>query len=108
MEDESPDSAEEEIMLPYPISTVGPMARNPEDLSMLMQTILPKGRQTDFDASKVIDKSKEDLTTLVNTLKIGWLADWGGSLPFEDGVLSHCRRSLEVFESGGCSIKPVP
>ena len=94
-------------MLPYPISTVGPIARNPEDLSMLLQTILPKRRKTDFDASKVIDKSKEDLNTLVNTSKIGWLADWGGSLPFEDGVLSHCRRSLEVLESGGCSIEHI-
>ena len=96
---EADDSAESDIELPYPTSTVGPMARCPEDLAMFLETIFPEEQRTDFDASAVIDKSLEDLNLLVKRSKIGWLADWGGSLPFEDGVLPHCKRSLDLFES---------
>mmetsp|Transcript_32539 Transcript_32539/g.68425 ORF Transcript_32539/g.68425 Transcript_32539/m.68425 type:complete len:519 (-) Transcript_32539:3821-5377(-) len=98
----------DDIELPYPISTVGPLARNPDDLAMLLETLLPEG-QTDFDASAVIDQNMDDLNSLVKGSKIGWLADWGGSLPFEDGVLSHCKRSLDLFESnGGAIIECIP
>jgi len=103
---EADDSTESDIELPYPTSTVGPMARCPEDLAMFLETILPEEQRTDFDASAVIDKSLEDLNLLVKRSKIGWLADWGGSLPFEDGVLSHCKRRLDLFDSkGGASIE---
>ena len=90
-------------VLPYPISTVGPLARCPEDLAMFLQTLLPEG-QAHFDASSVINQSMYDLDSLVKSSKIGWLADWGGSLPFEDGVLSQCKKSLDLFESNGGSI----
>ena len=95
------EEGDESNILPYPISTVGPIARDPRDLAMYLQTILPERQQTHFDASEVIDSSMSDLDTLVRSSKIGWLGDWGGSLPYEDGVLSHCKRSLDLFPSKG-------
>lgn len=107
-DEDAVESTEGSIELPYPISTVGPMARCPEDIAMFLKTILPEG-QTDFDASVVIDKDMDDLISLVKGSKIGWLADWGGSLPFENGVLLHCKRALDLFESsGGASIECMP
>ena len=95
------EEGDESNILPYPISTVGPIARDPLDLAMYLQTILPERQQTHFEASEVINSSMSDLDTLVESSKIGWLGDWGGSLPYEDGVLSHCKRSLDLFPSKG-------
>ena len=62
----------------------------------------------------ICDRSKSGrLDSLVKRSRIGWLGDWGGSLPFEDGVLSQCKRSLDLFESKGdvtieCLPAPFP
>mmetsp|Transcript_1480 Transcript_1480/g.3350 ORF Transcript_1480/g.3350 Transcript_1480/m.3350 type:complete len:530 (-) Transcript_1480:217-1806(-) len=105
---EGDGSAESIIELTYPISSVGPMARCPEDLAMFLGTLLPK-EQTDFDASFVTEQSLDELTLLVKKSTIGWLADWGGSLPYENGVLSHCKRTLDIFGSlGGASVECIP
>jgi amidase len=88
------------IELEYPISTVGPIALCPDDLVMFLETILPQG-QTNFDASMILGCCVENLESIL----IGWLNDWGGSIPFEDGVLDHCKCGLEIFERGGASIK---
>jgi amidase len=81
--------------LPYPISTAGPMARNPQDLSFLLQVMA--GRDI-FDASQVVRESNRfDVTCL----KIGWLGDWGGAMPVEDGILSLCREALTTFSENG-------
>ena len=103
-EDAGDDSTEADIQLPYPISTVGPMARCPEDLAMFLETIFPEGK-TDFAASGVLEQNAKELDTLVKKSSIGWLNDWGGALPFEDGVLAHSGDALKTFEAGGASIK---
>lgn len=101
------DVSADDIKLPYPFSTVGPMARYPDDLAMFLDTILPIG-QTDFDASTELDQSMEELNSLVRRSRIGWLGDWGGSFPFEDGVLSHCERALGQFTTnGGATIESI-
>lgn len=105
MEDANEDTEEEGIQLPYPISSVGPMARCPEDLAMFLETILPE-EKTGFAASVVLEQSAEELDALVKTSTIGWLNDWGGALPFEDGVLAHSGDALKTFvDKGGASIK---
>jgi Asp-tRNA(Asn)/Glu-tRNA(Gln) amidotransferase A subunit family amidase len=72
--------------LPHPTSTVGPMARNPMDCAMLLETMAGKNK---FDAHLVLDKELS-----LETTRIGWLGDWGRQLPFEDGVLDICRFAL--------------
>lgn len=98
----------EDFTLPYPMSTVGPMARCPEDLTLFLKTILPDNRAAKFDASAINTDSLEELSKLVMSSKIGWLNDWGGSLPFEDGVLSHCKSSIDLFRvRGGADIECI-
>jgi Asp-tRNA(Asn)/Glu-tRNA(Gln) amidotransferase A subunit family amidase len=78
------------------------MARCPEDLAMFLSTILPKGAE--FDPPTILDCSAEDLNAIVVKSRIEWLNDWGGEIPFEDGVLHHCRDALDTFVAGNASI----
>lgn len=90
--------------LDYPISTIGPMARCPEDLVRFFNTILPKHR-AEFDVQELLSCAEVDLDTIVAKSNIGWLNNWGGAVPFEDGILDHCRDALKAFEAGGATVQ---
>ena len=80
--------------LPHPSSTSGPMARTPKDCARLLQTMVQNTEKFDAESlwtkKKTLDQSKGN-----NTTRIGWLGDWNGRLPMEDGVLSTCQKALE-------------
>ncbi len=40
--------------------------------------------------------------------RIGWLGDWGGALPYEDGILELCEEALEVLRGLGCEVDVLP
>lgn len=96
---------EDDIDLPYPISTVGPMARCPEDVAKFLETILPDNGLANFQATDVIDQNTEDLNSFVRKCKIRWLHDWDGAFPCEDGLLEQCKGALSTFESGGANVE---
>jgi amidase len=82
--------------LPFPISTVGPMARTPRDLALLLETM----SNHSFDAATVNGMPLEGM-------KIGWLGDWGGAFPLETGIQELCRHALAKFNEVGVSIQDV-
>ena len=92
MEDDG--AKESGMLLSYPISTVGPIGKSPEDLALILETILPD--DSVFSASEVIDVSLEDLDSLVGRSNIGWLNDWGGAYPCEEGLDTLRGRTTEV------------
>ncbi|WCR11841.1 amidase [Paracoccus stylophorae] len=88
------------------LTTAGPMARSPRDLAHLLTTLagphpaVPFGRESrDFGAALDGD---------VAGTRIGWLGDWGGAYPCEDGILSLCEAALARFEDLGCRIVRLP
>lgn len=89
----------------HQLATLGPMARSPEDIALLLDVIGgPDPRQP----------HNLDLGTLAplqacdpKGLRIGWLGDWGGAFPMEDGILELCQSSLSVFETLGCAVEEV-
>ena len=99
-----PDEPKSDYFL-HPLATLGPMARCPEDIAWLLQTLSgPDPRQVDgvdFDASAM------DLTPDVKGKRIGWLADWGGALPYEDGIVDLCASALDVYRDLGAIVEPV-
>ena len=109
LDDDELDANDEdkEVEMPWPMSTIGPMARCPEDLAMLLQTMIPNEKMELFDATSVIDQSSEQLSQIVKGTTIGWLADWGGEYPMEDGVLQQCSDALDVFKKGHVDIQHV-
>jgi amidase len=91
------------------LSTEGPMGRSIEDVARLLHT------QSGFDARAPLslqspfawDGAAGDPASLKG-LKIGWLADIGGHLATEAGVLDVCRDALRHFEAAGAIVEEVP
>jgi amidase len=89
----------------HQLSTLGPMARSPADLGLLLDVIsgpdkrLPHG----FAAAPVCPVDSVDLSGL----RVGWLGDWDGAWPFEDGVLTQCETALRSLETLGARVEPV-
>lgn len=80
--------------LSYPISTPGPMARTPLDVALLLETMV--ANQETFTAQPMLNDDNDDKS--ISNMRIGWLGDWGGAYPFEDGIMSVCQSALQVLQ----------
>jgi amidase len=83
----------------------GPMARTVPDLAMLLSV------QAGYDPRLPLS-NRQDPAQFASPLKrdfkgtrIAWLGDFGGHLPFEDGILDLCKSALKVFEALGCTVE---
>jgi amidase len=88
-----------------PIGTAGPMARTPRDLAALLATLSGPHAELPFS----IDEDPAALAAPLEPpdparLRIGWLGDLGGHLPFEPGILELCEASLARL---GAEVVPV-
>jgi amidase len=89
----------------HQLSTDGPMARCPEDLARLLET-LSAASPADPHA-RPGEPFATDLDRDVAGFRIGWLGDWGGAFAMEPGILSVCEAALRQFEAMGCVVEPV-
>ncbi len=90
----------------HKLSTPGPMARNVRDIALLLSVqaggvpglphTLPKPNLAHLVASDLRGK------------KIGWLADWGGAIPYETGILEQTEAALRQLESAGAEVVELP
>ena len=96
----------EEVFLPG-MSVNGPMARNVADLAQLLAVQAgydprhPLG--LDGDGAEFAAPLDRD----VSGLRIGWLGDLDGRLPFDPGIIPLCEAALPVFENLGCHVEAV-
>jgi amidase len=77
------------------IGTAGPMARTPRDLAALLATLAGPHPEVPFaieadPAALAAPPAPPD----PRSVRIGWLGDLGGHLPFEDGILELCEAAL--------------
>lgn len=96
----------DEVFLP-PLNVAGPMARTTADLGRLLATMAgydPRAPQSRTDdPGAFVDVPARDLTGL----RVAWLGDLGGYLPFEPGVLALCEAGVRVLEARGAVVEPV-
>ncbi|AVO39844.1 amidase [Pukyongiella litopenaei] len=89
----------------HQLATLGPMARSPADLALLLDVIAGP------DARVPHRVPHEPVSPLEpadpSGLRIGWLADWGGAFPMEEGILDLCGDALAVLADLGCHVEPV-
>jgi amidase len=89
----------------HQLTTAGPMARSPADIAVLLDVLSgPDPRQPHGIPHEMFAGR---LDAPLGGRRIGWLGDWGGALPFEDGVLALCETALAGFEAMGCTVEPV-
>ncbi|MCV3271243.1 amidase [Roseobacter sinensis] len=87
------------------LATSGPMGRSPADIAALLQTMAGPDPRIPYDTG--VPPDFRDLRGSVSGKRIGWLADWQGAYPCEDGILSLCETGLSAFDQLGCSVEPV-
>ena len=75
------------------LHTNGPMARSPQDLAALLDTMagLDPRQPHGLVIAPTLPLLAKDRKT---PARIGWLGDWGGTLPFEAGILSETEAAL--------------
>lgn len=90
----------------HQLATLGPMARSPADIALLLDVIAGADPRVPLsvDSPPASPVSPVDLTGL----RIGWLGDWDGAFAMEAGILDLCESALRVFEDLGAVVEPVP
>ncbi|GHF46981.1 amidase [Seohaeicola zhoushanensis] len=89
----------------HQLSTLGPMARSPEDIAILLDVI--SGPDPRLPHPYAAPGAAPLRPAETRGLRIGWLGDWGGAFPMEEGILDISEEALKVFESLGCIVEPV-
>ena len=86
----------------HQLATNGPMARNPRDLAALLDTMAgPDPRQPHGVAQA---PTLPQIEGGAQGQRIGWLADWGGALAMEPGVLDLCADALGQMADIGVTV----
>ena len=85
------------------LGVLGPMARSVEDLCLLLSV------QSGFAASAPLSLPDASFypppPARSRGLRIAWVGDFGGELPFDPGVLALARSAMTVFEDLGCEVE---
>ncbi len=87
------------------LSTIGPMARSPRDCALLLSVMAQSEPAVPFNMPAV-DWGLPDGCS-VEAARIGWLGDWGGAMPMEEGVLALCETGLGILGKLGAEIEDV-
>lgn len=88
----------------HPLSTHGPMARDPRDLAALLAVLAGPDPLHPGGAVFKAGEPRDDLSGL----RIGRLGDWGGAYAMEPGILDLCADALQQMEDLGAIVEPVP
>ena len=87
------------------LSTLGPMARCPADLGILMSVMAGPNPLVPHNAPA------QDWTVKTSGslqgLRVGWLSDWGGAYPTEPGILDICQTGLMAIGDLGAVVEDV-
>jgi amidase len=89
----------------HTLSTEGPMARSPKDLALLLGVMAGPDPRQPFGLAGI----DATLTSPVPPdIRIGWLGDWGGAYPMQDGILETCEAACRTLAETGCQVDAVP
>ncbi|MEQ9258268.1 MAG: amidase [Roseovarius sp.] len=98
-----PGGGEGDLYL-HRLSTNGPMARSPGDLALMLDVMSgPAPGQPMMSAFAPVGAVAPE----AEGLRIGWLGDWGGALPMEEGILALCESALGVLDGQGALVERV-
>jgi len=86
------------------LMVAGPMARSAADLALLLSVMAGPDARAPFS----IDEDAAIFTHILERdfsgTRLAWLADLGGYLPMEPGIVDLCRAALKALETIGCAV----
>ncbi len=90
------------------LATDGPMARTVQDLARLLGTQAGQDLRAPLSIAQAQGQSfVPDGAATVQGLRIGWLADLGGHLATEPGIISGAEVALARCEAAGAHVEPI-
>jgi amidase len=87
------------------LTTEGPMGRSVADVARLLGVIAGYDVRAPLSLAEDPEAFTGPLESDVRGLRIGWLGDLGGYLPYDPGVSELCRAALKHFEALGCVVE---
>lgn len=87
------------------LATEGPMGRTVSDVALLMSVMAGPDDHVPFSINKTPVDFTAPLACEFKGTRIGFLGDFNGYLPMEDGVISLCERALQYFRDIGCVVE---
>jgi amidase len=89
------------------LGTEGPMGRTVTDVARLLATQAGPDPRCPLAITEDSQYLANNLSLDPTGVKIGWLGDWNGHLPMEEGILPLCEQALQKFSALGCYIENV-
>ncbi|HXW84736.1 MAG TPA: amidase [Candidatus Binataceae bacterium] len=89
------------------LAVLGPMARTVPDLAMLLSVIAGYDPRVPLSIREDPAQFTAPLEHDFGGVRVAWLGDFGGQLPFDPGVLELCTSALRAFEHLGCRIDEI-
>lgn len=88
------------------LTTSGPMGKSPADVAALLDVQSGSDPRVplSFDGPGFSGKLTADLAGR----RVGWLGDWGGAWPMEEGVMACCEAALGTLGDLGVTVEEVP
>ena len=85
----------------------GPMARSVKDAALLLSVQAGGDARSPLSIAESGEAFAAPLERDFKGTRLGWLGDFDGYLPMEQGVLSLCEKTFADFESLGCHVESV-
>ena len=89
----------------HQLATNGPMGRSPRDIAALLD--VQSGPDPRQPHGYPAEPALPGIGTPVEGARVGWLGDWGGAYPMEDGLLDLAEAALPQLRSLGLTMEPV-
>ena len=86
----------------HQLSTDGPMARSVRDLALLLGIQSGPDRRLPHSVAGF-----DGIQAPAKGCTIGWIGDWDGYYPMDDGALAKCETALGVFSDLGYKIQKL-
>ena len=98
-----------EVLDPFygQLATDGPMGRSVEDVAMLLSVQAGYDARAPLSLDAQPDWQAAARPAEAVRLRLGWLGDYGGHLPFERGLLELTHKAAQRFAAAGATVEPV-
>jgi len=88
-------------------STEGPMARTVADLAMMLSIQAGHDPRAPLSLKESPHIFTQGLDADMNVKKVGWMGNYAGYLPMEDGLMDQSEKALQYFVQMGCVVDHV-